>query len=224
MNFVAIDTNADLKIDLDEALARVGAKGTLTSPPDWFTDMDTNKDGFIDTEEFDPGLNDQIILDRQGEDVMEVTRDDEMGDLIQRSELKDVTTVKSFTSGFWGFRRWNLQAFDAKGNMIVKVDKWYGFGGNAKKLRDFIHALLKKGYKLTTSQLKELRRKMSIGIGNMLGTMAKLGGSAFKVYQGNLMALKDFYDANPNDKMLTSSDLPALNQQDEDEGVRFDQE
>ena len=71
MNFVAIDTNADLKIDLDEALARVGAKGTLTSPPNWFTDMDTNKDGFIDTEEFDPGLNDQIILDRQDDDQEE---------------------------------------------------------------------------------------------------------------------------------------------------------
>merc|ERR1711893_474473 len=133
-----------------------------------------------------------------GEDVMEVTRDDEMVDLIQRSELKDVTKVKSFTSGIWGFRIWTLQAYDAHGHMIVQVNKWYGMGGNAKKLRDFIHAL---------------RRKMSIGIGNMLGTMAKLTGSAFKVYKGNLMALKDFYDANPNDKMLTSSDLPALNQQ-----------
>ena len=43
----------------------------MASPPDWFTDMDTNKDGFIETEEFDPGLNDQIILDRQDDDQEE---------------------------------------------------------------------------------------------------------------------------------------------------------
>ena len=60
-----------MKIDLDEALARVGDNGTMASSPDWFTDMDTNKDGFIETEEFDHGLNDQIILDLQDDDQEE---------------------------------------------------------------------------------------------------------------------------------------------------------
>merc|ERR1711976_336630 len=45
----------------DETAMNFVAIDTLTSPPDWFTDMDTNKDGFIDTEEFDPGLNGQIL-------------------------------------------------------------------------------------------------------------------------------------------------------------------
>ena len=133
-----------------------------------------------------------------------------------RSEVKDVTEVKATASGFWGFRTWNLQAFDANGDLIVQINKNYGSLGNAKKLQDFMAALLKKGYKLTTSQLKELRKKMSIGIGNMLGTASMLGKAGLEVYNGDFMALKKFYDSNPDDKMLISSDLPALRQQHED--------
>ena len=116
--------------------------------------------------------------------------------------MKDVTEVKSFTTGFWGFRTWTLQAYDANGHLIVQIDKWYGMTGNERKLQDFMAALLKKGYKLTTSQLKELRKKLSIGTGNMLMTMGKLGIAGWKVYRGDILALKNFYDSNPNDKML----------------------
>ena len=61
MAFHGIDTNGDLKIDLQEALDRLDMDETLETPPTWFSDMDANKDGFIETEEFDPDLNDDIV-------------------------------------------------------------------------------------------------------------------------------------------------------------------
>ena len=66
LNFNAIDTNGDLKIDLKEALDSFGMDENLETPPTWFSDMDANKDGFIGTEEFDPDLNDDIVIHQLG--------------------------------------------------------------------------------------------------------------------------------------------------------------
>merc|ERR1711860_457647 len=56
MTFNAIDTNGNLEIDLKEALEL-----------DSF-EMDANKDGFIETEEFDPDLNDDIVTQYMNQD------------------------------------------------------------------------------------------------------------------------------------------------------------
>ena len=61
MRFTIIDTNGDLKIDLKE-LDSFSMDESLETPPTWFSDKDTNKDGFIETEEFDPDLNDDIVM------------------------------------------------------------------------------------------------------------------------------------------------------------------
>ena len=71
MNFNAIDTNGDLKIDLKEALDNLGMDQNLETPPTWFSDMDANKDGFIETEEFDPDLNDDIVNQFMNQDNQE---------------------------------------------------------------------------------------------------------------------------------------------------------
>ena len=55
MNFNAIDTNGDLKIDLKEALDNLGMDQNLETPPTWFSDMDANKDGFLSYSEFVAG-------------------------------------------------------------------------------------------------------------------------------------------------------------------------
>ena len=68
MNFNVIDTNGDLKIDLKEALDTFGMDQNLETPPTWFSDMDANKDGFIETEEFDPDLNDEIVIQNMNQD------------------------------------------------------------------------------------------------------------------------------------------------------------
>ena len=73
MTFNAIDTNGNLEIDLKEALELDSFEmdESLETAPSWFSEMDANKDGFIETEEFDPDLNDDIVIQYMNQDNQE---------------------------------------------------------------------------------------------------------------------------------------------------------
>ena len=54
-----------MKIDLQEALTSLKMEINGITPQ-WFTDLDTNHDGFIETEEFDSDLNDNLVTETKG--------------------------------------------------------------------------------------------------------------------------------------------------------------
>ena len=56
--FKDIDTNGDLKIDLQEALSSLNLTQKNDATPEWFTDIDFNHDGSIDFTEFSTKFND----------------------------------------------------------------------------------------------------------------------------------------------------------------------
>ena len=60
---MAIDTNGDWKIDLHEALDSMHMEEENGTTPEWFTDLDSNHDGSLDTTEFDSDLNDDVLAE-----------------------------------------------------------------------------------------------------------------------------------------------------------------
>ena len=65
---MAIDTNGDLKIDLQEALVSLNMTQENGTTPQWFTELDTNHDGFLESKEFDSDLDDTVMGGVQGTD------------------------------------------------------------------------------------------------------------------------------------------------------------
>ena len=72
-----------MKIDLQEALTSLKMENNGTTP-EWFTELDTNHDGFLETEEFDPDLNNDLVtetIEKPGFDLASLGQEEDPDDV-----------------------------------------------------------------------------------------------------------------------------------------------
>ena len=126
-------------------------------------------------------------------------------ELFRRSddvEIKQVTEVKAFASGIWGFQVWTLQGFDENGNLIAEEKEDFGSLGNKKKLQAFVAKLKEKGYILKTDQVQDLSSKLSISYLDMFEAL----GDAVGMVQDKMYQV--IYKSNSK---IVSKTCPELN-------------